>query len=372
MRLYEAMDLATLCAVAQDNTLAIPDVIFRRKLEPLCPWFEPQFSHRNSYKECAIEYVRRLQPGAKFASMRKVSPQELGVQETNPSDYIVFDSRVRDRTILGESGLTALRIPMENLDEFYTSDHGITLRLRMKTEDQAETEEYKALAKQAKETFDLKDDSDAKDEKNFPNEEDQTVYAEIVSLPDVLIVMVMFHDPTMSYQNNFAFVKFKDSPGVEADAGFCEANHGYSVQVMGSHVFLIEHGTNRSGQDPWYNISYLSNGQAHRVLRVTDVEGSRPKCYDGLWQFFDFEEEQYRAYQASLMNEEGLTKRRAPIDETCVEDVMPHGFADGLLMKGDCRYGAIAARDGSTYFHDLPRGCVVDMDEAIESKKDDK
>lgn len=356
---YEHLDLASLCALALKNkSLDIPDEAFKRRLDEVCPWFEPQFSHRSSYRECALEYMRRQRRGAKFAKVTLASPKEyycVTPEQRTPNSF-VFDSRVQDVTLLGASALTPLRIDAESMEEYYTSEHGITLHLWKRDRDEAEK---KAVKEVTEKYFSFKESSDMKDAKNFPNEEDQTVYAEIMSFPHVLVVMVMLHDPLYFYQNNNVFVKFKNTPGKEADWAGAEANCGYSVQVMGSHVFLIEHAMNRSG-DRWFNINYLHNGEVHRVLRVSDIHASRPMCYDGLWQFFDYGEQKFRAYQTSL------SSRKGPMDEVSVEDMISPTIADCLLYEGCSEHLMLQGIDTSSYHFNLKRGTLLDMQAAID------
>ncbi|RDW23082.1 hypothetical protein B0I71DRAFT_169095 [Yarrowia lipolytica] len=68
--IYQQLDLSSLCALSQSCRFYrddIPETLYEEKLQEACPWFEPQFSHRSSWRECAVEYTRRMRHGAKFA-----------------------------------------------------------------------------------------------------------------------------------------------------------------------------------------------------------------------------------------------------------------------------------------------------------------
>ena len=114
----DLLDIRSVCALAQSSktwSSAIIDSVFRDKLEKVCPWFEPQFSHRNTWRECAIEYCRRRQPGAKYArSIRKVDAAEFGHPLTTS---IGTESEKVNKALLGLHG------------NVYTSRYGIRLDL---------------------------------------------------------------------------------------------------------------------------------------------------------------------------------------------------------------------------------------------------
>ncbi|KAG5364804.1 hypothetical protein CKK34_3629 [Yarrowia sp. E02] len=68
--ILDEVDLASMCVLHDTNRFwreNITETDFQHKLQELCPWFEPQFSHRKTWKACSVEYVRRMKGGAKFA-----------------------------------------------------------------------------------------------------------------------------------------------------------------------------------------------------------------------------------------------------------------------------------------------------------------
>lgn len=101
---FSSLDLKSLCELS--NTTEIPDSYFQTALQKKCPWFEPCNSHRDTWKECAVEYVRRIDGGS-FAPVLAMS---------NGSEKVV----------LSENPYT-----LENIDQHpsYTSSHGITINV---------------------------------------------------------------------------------------------------------------------------------------------------------------------------------------------------------------------------------------------------
>lgn len=55
--------MVSLCALSQtcrfyrDN---ISEALYQEKLQLVCPWFEPRYSRRSSWRECAVEYSRHI------------------------------------------------------------------------------------------------------------------------------------------------------------------------------------------------------------------------------------------------------------------------------------------------------------------------
>lgn len=43
-----------------EETKNFCDNLLKEKLQEVCPWFEPQYSHRETWRECAIEYLKRM------------------------------------------------------------------------------------------------------------------------------------------------------------------------------------------------------------------------------------------------------------------------------------------------------------------------
>ncbi|KAG5357777.1 hypothetical protein CJU89_4248 [Yarrowia sp. B02] len=83
------LPLSALCALAQTCTAFSSCPVLANATElkskdyclDKCPWFrpEPTYSSRESWKECALEHLRRKQPGAKFArSLKQVRAEDFG------------------------------------------------------------------------------------------------------------------------------------------------------------------------------------------------------------------------------------------------------------------------------------------------------
>lgn len=63
------LDMPSLCALSDTNSFwreSVPETEFRRKLGEVCPWFEPETSRFDTFRECTMEYLQRMN-GKKFA-----------------------------------------------------------------------------------------------------------------------------------------------------------------------------------------------------------------------------------------------------------------------------------------------------------------
>ncbi|KAG5367109.1 hypothetical protein CJU89_1560 [Yarrowia sp. B02] len=95
-------DLKSLCD--SPNT---PESAFKAELQDTCPWFEPETSHRSTWRECAEEFVRRNARGAKFCPSLKLG------------------DRLREPLVFKKCH------ELDNIDKetSYTSEHGISMDL---------------------------------------------------------------------------------------------------------------------------------------------------------------------------------------------------------------------------------------------------
>lgn len=327
----EHLDLTSVCALAEADmsALAVTDDVFKRMLEPLCPWFEPQFSHRNSYRECAIEYLRRQQPGAKFAPrLRKVRAEEFGAVEEKSPDCPVYGQQ--------ENALADFCASAKQLrSAVYTSEHGIKVELTRKKDYWSWCEEKKS---------------------------------KIVSLPHVLIIMTLDEDELYCCGgcNLAVIVKFKDSLGLKPDFVKYDGVDDYSIECMGPHVFLLTQSSSCYGAEPWLNVRYLDKNGFHGVLYL-DMEETyiRAFCYDGLLQYFIGKK--YCAIQPSL--DEGT---EIFTDKLWSKHVVDYAEETTSLIRGDCRYSLIRGRKEKKYVLDISRGLVVNAEELAESGKVDR
>lgn len=332
----EHLDLASVCALAEADmsALAVPDDVFKRMLRPLCPWFEPQFSHRNSYRECAIEYLRRQQPGARFAPrLRKVRAEEFGAVEGESPACPVYGQQ---RNVLAERFTSADQLR----SSVYTSEHGIKADL-------SKEENYWNLCGEGE--------------------------SKIVSLPHMLIIMTLNDDETYCCggYNFAAIVKLKDSPGLKPDFVKYDGVDHYSVECVGPHVFLFTNSSSCYGAHPGFNIKFLDKKGFHGVLYMDMEEMGaahlRPFCYDGLFQYFDGKK--YCAIQSSLNEYTGML-----MDKVWSKHVVDYAeeTTSTRLTSGDSRYSVIRGRKGKKYVLDITRGLVVDANELAESGNVDR
>lgn len=181
------LDLASLVTRAQSDSLGgvLSDHVFREKLLNLCPWFEPRFSHRNTWRECAEEFVRRRSQDEEFAPELKL----VDAKEFNEKP--VLDTR--EKTLV-----------WKELDNGkYTSEHGIEVDLAFlkQREEVISDESYDQTHDQhpnlstyysettsrlpwpsPEEAFDIVHELNGK--RNLP------LQSKIVSFPDVLVLLL--------------------------------------------------------------------------------------------------------------------------------------------------------------------------------------
>lgn len=319
------LDLADLCAIAETEIFSIPDSIFKQKLEPLCPWFEPQFSCRNSYRECAMEYLRRQQPGAKFAPrLRRAGPEEFGsVMRLSPKN--------------GTHAAPLVTPAKELRTCVYTSNHGIKVDLSKENEwwDWEEQEE----------------------------EGGDEVMSEIISLPQMLIITTLGNCQMyccFGGGNATVIVKFKDSPGLEPDIVHHAGVDCFFLQIMGPHVFLFEFASSCFGADPYWTANYLHQKRFRELQSRKESESPWHLIfYDGLLQYF--EPKRYCAIQLSLdIDTKTITDKVRSKHVVHVDQAHP-------LDKRDYRYSIIEGKNEKLYIHDITTRLVVDANQLGES-----
>lgn len=342
---YSFLDLPSLCTLAQSDTLDVPDDIFKHRLKLLCPWFDPQFSHRSSYKECAIEFLRRQQDGARFApEWKRVSPDEFGplVSQTETSSrHVMYSGMEWDK-----SSLEPEQVLTETLlgDGVYISKHGISVDL-------------------------------SRDSHDWPKwifqEYEYAVQSFIVSLENMLIITTCSPDPWNCASH--VIVKFKDSPGLNADVTDTSNAEFYTFEVLGAHVFLYEHHVEGDGYS-WWIVKYLTKDGCLAILSSEDArdpeqgeEGiPQPIFYDGLFHFMDYNDE-----GDSLVTIQCWMNGGGEISSMWQDVSTEFGLHDAwrgcteLVFKGECRYAMV--NEEFPYVYDLYRGLVVDLMELLKS-----
>lgn len=103
------LDLQCLCSLSQTSQFfrTVSEPLFKHKLQLVCPWFEPQFSFRESWKECAFEYVRRQSGNI-----------------TLPPAWKVVQDKYDDSDMPEERE----QLEMKDLTHVFTSEYGIEVK----------------------------------------------------------------------------------------------------------------------------------------------------------------------------------------------------------------------------------------------------
>lgn len=99
---------------------ALPDSVFKSLMLQECPWFEPQYSHRKTWKECAQEYVRRKELGARFVpDLEVVSAEQFGncVLVEKENDKKTTLANVLEEPLYTEDGVTVDLSRLEEVEE---------------------------------------------------------------------------------------------------------------------------------------------------------------------------------------------------------------------------------------------------------------
>lgn len=253
---YSHMDLESLVNLSKtskDYDEALTDDFFKTKLKEVCPWFEPvpECSHRTTWKECAVEHLRRQQEGASFArTMTRVTKEEFGAG-------ISVDSV--QGTYIGDSSFPITKC-------IYTSSQGITLDMTEFTPQNLEEDWYRLELQ-----------------------------------PKAHVLVVFLRQGT---HEHCALVKFKDSEGTQPD--FVHTLRGYprsctytSATVLGNHVFVTFDSDPQSGKHS--EVVYMNKNQVVFSRDYETEDFLSFTCYDGLFLFAD--NGTYYSVSASLDND---------------------------------------------------------------------
>ncbi|KAG5367310.1 hypothetical protein CJU90_3577 [Yarrowia sp. C11] len=254
------LDIDSLCALSHTNkawSSIIPDNQFRAKLQAECPWFEPRFSLRSTWKECAIEYCRRHQSGSRVSGpIRKIDADEWDGDRT-------IDTRPEFDPVYAEDEIEPTFDNVQRIED--------TLKL----------DEDKIFKSQYGIQLDLSE---------YTGPRNHTSLHQIVSYPHVL-VFVFRLELTDHYH---VVVKYNDSEGVTADIKRMLTQTGVYCHVRGEHVFLglLHH----YGADHVAEIMYVNTGDI--VFREKGWLSLQFTCNDGL--FFFIVENENLVVSASL------------------------------------------------------------------------
>ncbi|KAG5356393.1 hypothetical protein CJU89_6128 [Yarrowia sp. B02] len=238
-------DLRALC-----DSPTTPESAFKAELQNTCPWFEPETSHRSTWRECAEEFVRRNAPGAKFCPSLK------------------FGERLRAPLVFKKCH------ELDNMDKerSYTSEHGISMDLTHFDQ------------------FEAAEDSHYLSGNLFNHNK-------LVSLPDFLIIASTYVHTCCGLQVEVR-VQFKDSPkDFEKLVAGEEMPQFY---YLNNHLFMFEHGETCWGEIN-SNFWYVSKAHGFVPICELDIPLKSITLYDGL--FFSITSKSLYALQGSLDGE---------------------------------------------------------------------
>lgn len=242
------LDMSSICSLSQTSSFwrfAVSEDVFRAKLSALCPWFEPQTSLFDTWKECAFEYVwrieqRRFAPRLKYMQEGR---QSGDLQEVSDSPGFSFDRNLDPPQISKLLRISNSPSP----PSVYTSKYGIQVSF-------ANVDVWSA-----------------------PD------YQEILSLPQLLAVLLIYQDVTTMIRGVLV-VKYRDSPGLEPDVNtslpIC---FKYRLLTSGSHLFLhIIDEVEPEGDIHYGDFHYVSAAG----LRLLFTCQKPVVCHNGLFYYF--------------------------------------------------------------------------------------
>lgn len=299
-------------------------------MKAIIPWFEPRYSHCQTWKECAFKYISRDR-GVKFAPKPKlVALEEFGELENRPGLCATAEGGKPHKFVRAKTEV--LDQKKLKKDPIYTSKHGIKIDLS-------------TVVKNIRRTLKLKKDLPAM----FPE-------AQVVSLPHVVIVLIRYNNEGCCELNTSVLVKYKDSEGLKADHEDGYATYELpKVEFLGNdHIFIVCCGCNCGGYDEEWAVSYLSRTEGFRPLFGDEGEYDFPIiCYDGMIQYF----RKQKFYAQSCTIEEGwiptpYASSKSPVFVKSQRRIHKDDALDSkyLVLKGD---------DNRLLVYDVVRGMMV-------------
>ncbi|SEI31385.1 YALIA101S01e21902g1_1 [Yarrowia lipolytica] len=115
------LDIPSVCALSHTNTFlrsSVTEDQFKLHLTAVCPWFDPDSSRFNTFKECTFEYLRRMS-GKKFAPCLDNVSTRLPVEDMGPSV----------QSVNGYVEMIKVRNTHKFSDNVYISKYGIRVNL---------------------------------------------------------------------------------------------------------------------------------------------------------------------------------------------------------------------------------------------------
>lgn len=323
------MDLAFLVGARSDS---LSDNRIREKLLDMCPWFEPRYSHRNTWRECAEECVRRRNEHGEFApELRLVGAEEF-----------------IERPILDTKEKT---LDWNELDDGkYVSEHGIEVDLAFAKKEMEDQTHDQRHAQQPN------PDSSYSDTNTTPlpwptcdeafDVGSLLLHSKVVSFPDVLVILLQ--DPFVRNRCE-AIVKYRDSQGLKPDVSESfPVEQMPSVYVLGNHVFLVASRVNQNSSETVIMIPDRQDGGVI-TLHTLPQPTKHVCCYDGLFHFFN--KGYYKSVQLNL-HEYTVEKGSTSVKGLWNIDTVRNDLWDS-------RYMVITEEDEECFIVDVKRGVFV-------------
>lgn len=267
--ILDELDLESMCVLYDTNRfwrVNLTETDFQHKLQESCPWFEPQFSHRKTWRECSVEYVRRMRPKSRFTpKLRLLSDEHMFKGDFyNPQDDL-------------HSPHDLVHIQCNHLrlldDAYYTSEHGIEVDL---SEMAAEYSDYV-----------------------HDPEFDPQMECQVFSHPHMVIIIYMALSDR-HFDHCDVVVKFKDGDCRKPDIKQHITVQGSpSVYTLGAHTFLFythSHCFYSSFTQPAAMYLFKDRYVVPIDIGLNDLRHA--VVYDGLFAFFG--KKKYYCLQANL------------------------------------------------------------------------
>ncbi|KAB8283251.1 hypothetical protein BKA91DRAFT_128202 [Yarrowia lipolytica] len=239
----EELDLESIIALSQTSASwrrLVSDTLFQRAIRRSCPWFEPQFSDRGTWKACAIEQVRRSKPGV----------------DITPKLKTVSSTKFHESPVLDTSFERLDKRKIANL--VYTSEYGIRVDLSNTC------------------SQDLIKDRDLHGNE-YGYEPEDRYDSKVISFPHMLVIMAVC-EPDERPEGDI-IIKFKGSKGLQPDM-FEKCFEMPNILTFGDHVFLV-----MPSLFSGWALFYLVDREFEIVAEV-DGYNESVSYYDGLIHYF--------------------------------------------------------------------------------------
>lgn len=309
------LNLETVVALSQAKLRLmgeVPETVFRSKLKAVCPWFEPQSSHRNTWRECAVEFVRRRKGGRFVTSLEVVNDCDEELVLSKKKKFFECPELVDIFT-----------------KSTFTSSHGITMDVSsLKWRGFGGTTHHVGA-----------------------------IDHNLVSLPDLLMLDLCHSQGCCQPEFNI-YVKLRDSPGIQPDY-VSEPLYGSEkpqVYILDTSVFLLscDYGTcAQRGKNIRKSSLYFIDEDGIHEIDLGEVYTPVMAVFDGL--FHILRNNRYYCLQCSL-------------DEPAIVDSIPTGLfvTDSFREDTWSPYLSVSRSDEHSYLFDVSKRQIVAVEEDEE------